>query len=228
MSLELVLGACVHQGRAQGAGLQASRAPNCCPGLRRCPWRGSQSRDSQASLGLGRACRSLGGGLQEQQGVWVGGAACLTPLLPEGARTLLWLRVLQASEGQFHEAGLLPEGEPRGGSTGSWGQPPPGGTDSLGVQSLQEHPLLCSPGYLAPHPPPAPPPGRGVGSVEALPRPAWPQPCLAQAPCPSPRWDVGGALHHTLSDFSLELKHQSRRHLKPREMLPKSRPRAFP
>ena len=41
-----------------------------------------------------------------------GGAAWLTPLLPERARTLLWLRVLQAGEGQLREAGLLPEGEP--------------------------------------------------------------------------------------------------------------------
>lgn len=39
------------------------------------------------------------------------GVAWLTPLLPEGARTLLWLRVLQAGEGQLCEEGLLPEGE---------------------------------------------------------------------------------------------------------------------
>ena len=82
MSLELVLGACVHQGRAQRAGLQASQAPNCCLGLRRCPWRGSQSRDSQASLGLGRACRGLGGSLREQQGVWAGGGRGLSDTPP--------------------------------------------------------------------------------------------------------------------------------------------------
>ncbi|XP_069437944.1 protein DENND6B isoform X3 [Ovis canadensis] len=55
-----------------------------------------------------------------------------------------------------------------------------------------------------------------------------PQPCPAQAPCPSLNWDVGGAPHHHLDDFSLELRNQSRRRLNPRETLPESWPRAFP
>lgn len=62
--LELVLSACVHQGRAHGAGLQASRAPNRCLGLRRCPWRGSRFPEPRftGQLGLGRAAKAAWAG----------------------------------------------------------------------------------------------------------------------------------------------------------------------
>lgn len=59
-------------------------------------------------VGDGVAAVAVGLGGQREQGV---GVAWLTLPLPEGAGTLLWLRVLQAGEGRLREEGLLPEGE---------------------------------------------------------------------------------------------------------------------
>ena len=110
---------------------------------------------------------------------------------------------------------------------GAGGSHPQEGLTALGSGASRSIPSSAAPGTWRWAEPTTPQAG-----VWALWRPRLappgPQPCLAQAPCPSPRWDVGGALCHTLSDFSLELRHQSRRHLNPREILPESWTHAFP